>query len=187
MGEQVSALLRRKVPSTFINSDLDSAEKQIRYELVGNESFKLLYVAPERFFVKNKHELQTLGSLRPSFLVIDEAHCVDQWGRDFRPEYGKLGEVRKAFGSPPILAFTATAGQEMQKRILNSLGVNDARVFVRGVDRPNISLLRWEVDASQRPEIISKLCRAQSSSRGKVARWTARRCCPSSHRGQCWQ
>ena len=154
MGEQVSALLRRKIPSTFINSDLDSAEKQVRYQLLDNKSFKLLYAAPERFFVKNKRELQMLRSLRPSFLVIDEAHCIDQWGRDFRPEYGKLGEVRKAFGSPPVLAFTATAGQEMQKRILASLGVNDARVFVRGVDRPNISLLRWEVHANQRPKII---------------------------------
>jgi ATP-dependent DNA helicase RecQ len=117
MGEQVSALLRRKIPSTFINSDLDSAEKQVRYRLLGNKRFKLLYAVPERFFVKNKRELQTLRSLRPSFLVIDEAHCVDQWGRDFRPEYGKLGEVREAFGSPPVLAFTATAGQEMQNHL----------------------------------------------------------------------
>src|SRR6185295_6574244 len=168
MGEQVSALLRHKIPSTFINSDLDSAEKQLRYELLGNKSFKLLYAAPERFFVKNKRELQTLRSLRPSFLVVDEAHCVDQWGRDFRPEYGKLGEIRKALGSPPVLAFTATAGQEMQKRILTSLGVNDARVFVRGVDRPNISLLRWEVHANQRPKIIYQLCRIQSPNGGKV-------------------
>jgi ATP-dependent DNA helicase RecQ len=135
---------------------------------LGNKSFKLLYAAPERFFVKNKRELQTLRSLRPSFLVVDEAHCVDQWGRDFRPEYGKLSEVREAFGSPPVLAFTATAGQEMQKRILASLGVNDARIFVRGVDRPNISLLRWEVDPGQRPNIICQLCRNQSSNAGKV-------------------
>jgi ATP-dependent DNA helicase RecQ len=168
MGEQVSALLRRKIPSTFINSDLDSVEKQLRYQLLGNKSFKLLYVAPERFFVQNKRELQTLRSLRPSFLVIDEAHCIDRWGRDFRPEYGRLSEVRKTLGSPPVLAFTATAGREMQKRILASLGVNDARVFVRGVDRPNISLLRWEVHASQRPKIISQLCRTQISDGGKV-------------------
>jgi ATP-dependent DNA helicase RecQ len=159
MGEQVSALLRHKIPSTFINSDLDCGEKQIRYQLLANKVFKLLYAAPERFFVQNKGELETLWSLKPSFLVIDEAHCVDQWGRDFRPDYGRLGEVHKALGSPPVLAFTATAGQEMQKRILASLGVNDARVFVRGVDRPNISLLRWEVLPNERLETIAQLCR----------------------------
>jgi ATP-dependent DNA helicase RecQ len=132
MGEQVSALLRRKIPSTFINSDLDSAEKQVRYRLLGNKSFKLLYAAPERFFVKNKRELQTLRSLRPSFLVIDEAHCVDQWGRDFRPEYGKLGEVREAFGSPPVLAFTATAGQEMQNhyQLCRTQSTNGGKVII---------------------------------------------------------
>ncbi|TMJ56446.1 MAG: RecQ family ATP-dependent DNA helicase [Alphaproteobacteria bacterium] len=168
MGEQVSALLRHKIPSTFINSDLDSVEKRIRYELLANKSLKLLYAAPERFFVQNKSELQMLQSLRPSFLVIDEAHCVDQWGRDFRPEYGRLNEIREALGSPPVLAFTATAGQEMQKRILASLGVNDVRVFVRGVDRPNISLLRWEVLPNERLETIAKLCRIPIPGGGKV-------------------
>jgi ATP-dependent DNA helicase RecQ len=168
MGEQVSALLRRKIPSTFINSDLDSVEKRVRYQLLADESLKLLYAAPERFFVQNKRELQMLRSLRPFFLVIDEAHCVDQWGRDFRPEYGRLNEVRKVLGSPPVLAFTATAGQEMQKRILASLGVNDARVFVRGVDRPNISLLRWEVLPKERRETIAQLCRMPIPVGGKV-------------------
>ena len=168
MGEQVSALLRHKIPSTYINSDLDSGEKQIRYQLLANKAFKLLYAAPERFFVKNKRELETLWSLKPSFLVIDEAHCIDQWGRDFRPDYGRLGEVHKALGSPPVLAFTATAGQEMQKRILASLGVNDARVFVRGVDRPNISLLRWEVLPNERLETIARLCRIPVPGEGKV-------------------
>jgi ATP-dependent DNA helicase RecQ len=168
MGEQVSALLRRKIPSTFINSDLDSVEKQVRYQLLANKSLKLLYAAPERFFVHNKSELQMLRSLRPAFLVIDEAHCVDQWGRDFRPEYGRLSEVHKALGSPPVLAFTATAGQEMQKRILTSLGVNDAHVFVRGVDRPNISLLRWGVLPNARLEAIAQLCRIPIPDGGKV-------------------
>jgi ATP-dependent DNA helicase RecQ len=168
MGEQVSALLRRKIPSTFINSDLDSVEKRIRYQLLANKSLKLLYAAPERFFVQNTSELQMLWSLKPSFLVIDEAHCIDQWGRDFRPEYGRLNEVRRALGSPPVLAFTATAGQEMQKRILASLGVNDARVFVRGVDRPNISLLRWEVLPNERLETIAQLCRIPIPVGGKV-------------------
>jgi RecQ family ATP-dependent DNA helicase len=145
MGEQVSSLLRRKIPSSFINSDIGSDEKRLRYRLLASNSFKLLYVAPERFFVRSAHEQEQLRSVRPAFMVIDEAHCVDQWGRDFRPEYGRLKEVRETLGSPPILAFTATAGQEMQVRILESLGIPDAQVFVRGVDRPNIALLRWSV------------------------------------------
>jgi ATP-dependent DNA helicase RecQ len=100
--------------------------------------------------------------------VIDEAHCVDQWGRDFRPEYGRLREVREALGSPPVLAFTATAGEEMQHRILKALGVQDAQVFVRGVDRPNISLLRWKVPRSHRPEVIAQLCRLKLPKGGRV-------------------
>src|SRR5262249_3695998 len=119
-------------------------------------------------FVQNKNELQMLLSLKPSFLVIDEAHCVDQWGRDFRPDYGRLNEVRRALGSPPVLAFTATAGPDMQKRILASLGVDDARVFVRGVDRPNISLLRWEILPNERLETIARLCRIPIPGGGKV-------------------
>ena len=168
MGEQVSALLRLKVPSTFINSDLGGDEELLRYELLANKSFKLLYAAPERFFVQNKSELHALRSLRPAFFVIDEAHCIDQWGRDFRPEYGRLREVREALGSPPVLAFTATAGVEMQQRILASLGVSDARVFVRDVDRPNISLLRWTASTAERPRIIAELCQLPLPSGGKV-------------------
>ena len=168
MGEQVSSLLRRKIPSSFINSDIGSDEKRLRYRLLASNSFKLLYVAPERFFVRSAHEQEQLRSVRPAFLVIDEAHCVDQWGRDFRPEYGRLKEVRETLGSPPILAFTATAGQEMQVRILESLGIPDAQVFVRGVDRPNIALLRWSVPVDERPGVIAQLCRVRMPGRGKV-------------------
>jgi ATP-dependent DNA helicase RecQ len=87
MGEQVSSLLRRKIPSSYINSDIGADEKRLRYRLLVGNHFKLLYVAPERFFVQSINEQQLLRSVRPAFLVIDEAHCVDQWGRDFRPEY----------------------------------------------------------------------------------------------------
>lgn len=167
MSEQVSALLRRKIPSTFINSDLDQDEKQTRYRLLSNNSIKFLYAAPERFFVKSKRELDALKSLRPAFIVIDEAHCVDQWGQDFRPEYGRLGDVRKALGSPPILAFTATAGKDMQERIIQSLGIDDAQVFVRGVDRPNISLLRWKALPHLRSAIVAQHCRIPLPPQGK--------------------
>ncbi|MFQ6185827.1 RecQ family ATP-dependent DNA helicase [Sinorhizobium meliloti] len=159
MSDQVSGLLRKKIPATFINSALGSEEKAIRYSLIGRNAVKFLYVAPERFFVKRQGERDALSRSRPEYLVVDEAHCVDQWGRDFRPEYGRLKEVRDSLGSPPILAFTATAGQAMQKRILSSLGIEDATVFVRGVDRPNIALIRWSAPPGVRHHEIAKLLR----------------------------
>jgi ATP-dependent DNA helicase RecQ len=159
MTDQVSTLLRKKIPATFINSDLSKVEKEARYAMLEQNAFKLLYVAPERFFVRSKEERECLFSTAPSFLVVDEAHCVDQWGTDFRPEYGKLAQIRGQLGSPPILAFTATAGKEMQRRILSSLGIPDATVFVRDVDRPNIALLRRRCPVERRYEEIAELLR----------------------------
>jgi ATP-dependent DNA helicase RecQ len=168
MSEQVSDLLAKKIPATFINSDLSVEEKQTRFSLLGRGAIKLLYLAPERFFVRSDDERARLKQTRPSFIVVDEAHCVDQWGRDFRREYGRLKEVREKLGSPPVLAFTATAGREMQQRILKSLGIEDAEVFVRDVDRPNIALLRRKCAPEKRPEEIASLLR-QPQLRGQKA------------------
>ncbi|MHA6643675.1 RecQ family ATP-dependent DNA helicase [Mesorhizobium sp. A623] len=159
MSEQVSDLLTKKIPATFVNSDLSTDEKQTRFSLLGRGAIKLLYLAPERFFVRSEDERARLKQTKPSFIVVDEAHCVDQWGRDFRREYGRLKEVREKLGSPPVLAFTATAGREMQQRILKSLGIEDAEVFVRDVDRPNIALLRWRCATEKRAEEIASLLR----------------------------
>lgn len=159
MSDQVSGLMRRKIPATFVNSGLGKEEKEIRYGMLGANALKFLYLAPERFFVKSRDERKALAELQPEFLVVDEAHCVDQWGRDFRPEYGRLAEVRATLGSPPVLAFTATAGREMQQRILASLGAANAEVFVRGVDRPNIALVRWPTPPSSRHREIAALLR----------------------------
>lgn len=159
MTEQVSGLLRNKIPATYINSDLSIQEKRIRFSWLSKGAIKLLYVAPERFFVRNEEERRLLKQSKPSFLIVDEAHCVDQWGRDFRREYSRLNEVREKLGSPPVLAFTATAGKEMQQRILRSLGIPDAKVFVRDVDRPNIALLRWRCPEDRRAIEIALLLR----------------------------
>ena len=157
MSDQVSGLLRRHIPSTFINSDITREEKQIRFGWLRHTEVKFVYLAPERSFVKDENELRFLATFRPSYLVIDEAHCVDRWGRDFRPEYDRLAEVRRLLGSPSVLAFTATAGRAAQLRILASLGVPEADIFVHGVNRPNISFLRRVVDRDRRPAFIGEL------------------------------
>ena len=82
---------------------------------------------------------------------------MDQWGRDFRPEYGRIREIRRQLGNPPILALTATAGHAAQRRILNSLGARDAATFLLGVDRPNVALLRLSEAVDRRPTRIALL------------------------------
>lgn len=160
MTDQVRGLQRSKVPGTFINSDLDAAEKARRYELLERGMFKLLYLTPERFdpsSVRDPAEIGRLARLRPPFLVVDEAHCVDRWGRDFRPAYGRLAQIRAQLGNPPVLAFTATAGVSMQRQILQLLGIPDARVIVADVDRPNIALIRYQTrsDAERYPLVTA--------------------------------
>jgi ATP-dependent DNA helicase RecQ len=162
MSDQVSDLQRKKLPGTFINSDLDREEKALRYALLEKKAFKFLYLAPERFSVRDQSEIARLTRMRPNFLVVDEAHCIDRWGDDFRPDYGRLAEVRGAVGRPPILAFTASAGVESQKRILESLGIPDAEVIVLGVDRPNIGLMRLPVERDDRAGVISTLLRLRA-------------------------
>ena len=146
MNQQIAALQKMKIPGTFINGDLGPREKDIRYQLLRDGAIKFLYCTPERFDPEmvRQTEVEEIVRARPSYLVIDEAHCIDRWGKDFRPNYGRLGAVRTALGSPPVLAFTATAGVKSQRRILESLGVPNARVVVTGVNRPNIKLARLD-------------------------------------------
>jgi len=160
MAEQVVDLQRKKIPCSFINSDLNPGEKQLRYELLTRHALKFFYCTPERFDASmvRPDEVQLVSAGKPSFLVIDEAHCIDRWGRDFRPNYSRLGAARSKLGNPPVLAFTATAGIQTQERILQSLNIPEARVIVTGVDRPNIALLRLPVPEVARFQIIASLC-----------------------------
>lgn len=157
MGDQVSNLLRQKIPANFINSDLSAEERARFYQYLRYNIVKLAYMTPERFFTRSEYEQQILAQLRPAFLIIDEAHCVDRWGAAFRPEYARLGEVRTLLGNPPVLAFTATAGKEMQNRIAESLGIKKDKIFIRNIDRPNIALIRIKAAAMERSEEIFRL------------------------------
>lgn len=148
MSEQVHDLERRRIPSTFIHGDVAPADKYRRYGWLSEEAVKFFYCTPERFDDTRVRpdEVTRLLAARPRYLVIDEAHCIDRWGDDFRPSYSRLGEIRQKLGKPTVLAFTATAGVKTQQRILHSLGIPDAQVVVTGVDRPNIALLRLAID-----------------------------------------
>jgi len=161
MVDQSVGLHENTIPATYINSDLTLKEKRSRYQLLEKKALKFLFLTPERFDpvkIKNDAEIENLAQTPPSYLVVDEAHCVDRWGNDFRPSYGRLAEVRTQLGSPPTLAFTATAGVKAQKRILASMGIPDAKVFISDVDRPNIALIRHTPKSiNERYQMIKKL------------------------------
>jgi len=145
MKDQVDALQQYGVPATFINSSLTFNEVRSRIERAASGKYKLLYVAPERLESDSFRSL--LESLKVSFLAIDEAHCVSQWGHDFRPSYLHLGPFLKSLPQKPLIgAFTATATEEVQSDIIRLLELNKPKVFVTGFDRPNLtfSTLRGE-------------------------------------------
>jgi len=145
MKDQVDALQQYGVPATFINSSLSIREVRSRIEQAKRGEYKLLYVAPERLESESFRDL--LETLNVSFLAIDEAHCVSQWGHDFRPSYLHLGPFLKSFQKKPLIgAFTATATEEVQVDIVRLLELNNPSVFVTGFDRPNLtfSSLRGE-------------------------------------------
>ena len=172
MQDQVSNLQELEIPATFINSDLPRKEKEARFRLWERSGFKLLYCAPERFDAKrvmNPAEINRLAKVKPSFLIVDEAHCVDRWGQDFRPAYAQISQIRKRLENPPILAFTATASPPTQDRILDSLGVPAAKRFLADIDRPNIALIRLQVfNDRMKVKITDALLRQQWPGRSLI-------------------
>ncbi|WP_088225685.1 DNA helicase RecQ [Desulfosporosinus sp. FKB] len=138
MKDQVDALQQFGVSATFINSSLSLGEVRARIERVLHGDYKLLYIAPERLESENFRML--LKSLNVSFLAIDEAHCVSQWGHDFRPSYIQLGSFVNSLPQKPLIgAFTATATEAVQRDIVRLLQLDNPNVYVTGFDRPNLS------------------------------------------------
>ncbi len=146
MKDQVDALVANGVRAAFYNSSLAAAEaRQVLAQLHGGE-LDLLYLAPERLM--SEEFLARLAGMPIALFAIDEAHCVSQWGHDFRPEYVQLGRLRQHFPGVPLLALTATADPQTRADILARLQLRHARVFVAGFDRPNI---RYNVVDKQKP------------------------------------
>lgn len=138
MKDQIDALLNVGVTATFINSSLTHTQVQQRIEDTRNDRFKLLYVAPERFDSVSFRRL--VSDLQLSHIAIDEAHCMSQWGHDFRPSYRSIGQyIRELPTKPVISAFTATATPEVIDDIGNILGIDKAGMYVSGFKRSNLS------------------------------------------------
>lgn len=160
MSDQVNGLLSRGFPATFINSDLPKFEIDTRLALIKENKCKLVYMAPERLKPSRNRavEQHIIFSGVTDYLVVDEAHCIDKWGDAFRPSYSEISIARKSMGTPPVLAFTATASRKTRQRILHSLNAKDAELFVEGVDRPNIALLRFHAEKdTKRVDLIKNL------------------------------
>ena len=138
MKDQVEQLLTRGISATFINSTVGDLERAARLRSIKEGSCKLVYVAPERF--RSASFLAALSEIRVDLLAVDEAHCISQWGHDFRPDYSLLGQVRKRLRPPRTVALTATATPEVRKDIVHSLLMKDPQVFVAGFDRSNLFL-----------------------------------------------
>lgn len=146
MKDQVDALCANGVRAACYNSSLGAEQSRQVLARLHNEELDLLYVAPERLL--SDSFLERLNQLPLALFAIDEAHCISQWGHDFRPEYVQLGRLREFFPQVPIIALTATAEKQTRQDIQQRLGLERARCVVAGFDRPNI---RYTVMDKQKP------------------------------------
>src|SRR3954464_3599720 len=121
-----------------VNSLVSEGQRREALEELEDDELEFLFMSPEQF--SNEEVLADVAAAKPSLFVVDEAHCISEWGHDFRPDYLKLGAVAEAIGRPPILALTATASPPVREEIIERLGMRDPDVLVRGFDRPNIWL-----------------------------------------------
>ena len=137
MADQVQALERRGIAATYLNSTLAPDESSARTERLRRGDVRLLYVAPERLAVGNTTAL--LSQVGVDLLAIDEAHCVSEWGQDFRPSYLRLASIRRRIGDPQTVALTATATPRVRRDVARLLELRSPTVIVGGFDRPNLT------------------------------------------------
>ncbi len=137
MSDQVAALEKKGIAATFLNSTLSPDEAAARVARIRSGNVRLLYLAPERLTTGATSSL--LGAVGVDLLAIDEAHCVSEWGQDFRPSYLRLAELRRLIGDPQAIAFTATATPRVRGDIARLLALRNPITVIGGFDRPNLS------------------------------------------------
>ncbi|MFO7153688.1 MAG: ATP-dependent DNA helicase RecQ [Caldicoprobacter oshimai] len=136
MKDQVDQLIQRGIPSTFITSILSEEEIARRMYGLSQGKYKIVYIAPERFYSEGFMDI--LKEVDVSFVAVDEAHCISQWGHNFRPAYLKIKDLIEQVGNPVVAAFTATANRRVQQDIIRLLDLKRYKLFVSGFDRPNL-------------------------------------------------
>jgi ATP-dependent DNA helicase RecQ len=139
MKDQVDALRLSGISAAFLNSTQAPEEQRYIAQMLRQKELKLLYVAPERMFSNEGRFLQYLKDCAVSLFAIDEAHCISQWGHDFRPEYRQLAQLKEYFPHTPIIALTATADSHTREDILDKLQLQSAKTFLSSFNRTNIS------------------------------------------------
>ncbi|MEO8044499.1 MAG: RecQ family ATP-dependent DNA helicase, partial [Spartobacteria bacterium] len=137
MKDQVDALQASGVAATFLNSTLDGTEARARLRGLYNGEFRLLYVAPERLMLDSF--IEKVREWNVALVAIDEAHCISEWGHDFRPEYREMARLREILPNVPIMALTATATERVREDILKQLNLRDPKCYVASFDRPNLA------------------------------------------------
>lgn len=152
MQDQVAQLDEMGIPAAAINSTLAQSQKEIVRREAMNGAFRLLYLSPES--VAQEDTLRWLKSLRLSFFVIDEAHCISEWGHDFRPEYRQLNRLRAKFPALPIAAFTASATQRVRHDIVEQLSLRNPSKLIASFYRPNLRYLAHETTRTKQEAIL---------------------------------
>jgi ATP-dependent DNA helicase RecQ len=137
MKDQVDALQASGIAATFLNSSLNADDSRKRLRGLHNGEFRLLYVAPERLMLSGF--LSDLQKWNVQLIAIDEAHCISEWGHDFRPEYRQISELRKHFPNVPFMALTATATGRVREDIVNHLQLREPKCYVASFNRPNLT------------------------------------------------
>jgi ATP-dependent DNA helicase RecQ len=136
MKDQVDALHDLGIAATFINSSLAAREQFDRMDAMAAGQFDLVYIAPER--LRSSIFIEKLRATKLQLLAVDEAHCISEWGHDFRPDYARLGLVRQRLGFPPTIALTATATPQVRADVARQLQLREPKVFITGFARPNL-------------------------------------------------
>ena len=152
MKDQVDALLANGIPAAYLNSSQPRTEQERIVSQIRHRSLKLLYLAPESIYLKR------LTSMNVSLIAIDEAHCISQWGHDFRPEYRMLAELKMGLPDVPVIALTATADEITQQDIVDRLALKNPAMFVSSFNRLNIRYL-VEPKKNSYPRLIDFLKR----------------------------